>query len=455
MEAAFGDGRDVRLGLVAMSGVRVRDAELMRLGLSLPGFVERSRVIASLPSLALLTLAGLTPDPVEVSYLEVPDLASVDGLPGGFDAVAIASYTARIKDAYALAARYRAAGTKVVLGGLHVTALPEEARRHADSIVLGEAETVWPRVVADLRCGRLRPVYDARGETFDLARAPMPRFDLLDIGRYNRLTVQTQRGCPFACEFCASSIRLAPRFKVKPVERVIAEIRRIKDIWPVPFIEFADDNTFANRSHGKRLLRALAKEKVRWFTETDVSVADDDELLDLMQDAGCAQVLIGLEAPGEPALRGLEMKSDWKARRAGTYAESIRRIQDRGISVNGCFILGLDGQDAGSFAEVARFVRDSGLFDVQVTLQTPFPGTPLYRRLQAEGRLLRRDAWERCTLFDVTFQPLRMSVGELEAGFRSLVSDLYTAEASQSRRRRFLAARRPAPGAARTQAGLE
>ena len=427
----------MRIALVAMSGVRAENEELMRLGLTLPGFVTRSKVIASLPSLALLTLAGLTPDDVDLCYVEVPDLAVVDGLPVEADAVAIASYTARIKDAYALADRYRVAGSKVILGGLHVTARPDEARAHADAVVLGEAEDAWPRVVADVKRGALQPVYDMRGTSFDLAQAPMPRFDLRDVGRYNRLTVQTQRGCPFSCEFCASSIRLSPRFKTKPIDKVMAEIRRIKDIWPSPFIELADDNTFASRAHGKRLARAIAAEKVRWFTETDISVADDDELLSILRDSGCTQLLIGLEAPDRGALEGLETAANWKAERADRYLEAIRRIQQKGITVNGCFILGLDGQDAASFGRVAEFVRTSGLYEVQVTLATPFPGTPLYDRLRQEGRLLVPDAWERCTLFDVTFEPRSMCAAELESRFRDLIAALYSDGATAARRSAF------------------
>lgn len=431
-----------------MSGVRVHNAALMRLGLTLPGFVERSRVIASLPSLSLLTLAGLTPPDIEVTYLEVPDLAALADLPGAFDAVAIASYTAQIKDAYRLADRYRTAGSKVILGGLHVTALPDEAAAHADSLVLGEAEFVWPRVMADLAVAALAPRYDARGQSFDLALAPMPRFELLDPARYNRITVQTQRGCPFSCAFCASSIRLSPRFKVKPVERVMAEIRRIKAIWPSPFIELADDNTFANPAHGRRLMRALAREDVRWFTETDISVADDPDLLGLIRDAGCAQLLIGLEAPSARALDGVEQNANWKAKRADDYLAAIRRIQDAGITVNGCFVLGLDGEDKTSFRAVADFVAASGLYEVQVTLQTPFPGTPLYHRLLAEGRLPVADPWERCTLFDLTFVPRGMTASALETGFHGLIGELYAPDAVRARRsafrRRYRAVRKEA-----------
>lgn len=409
-----------------MSGVRVHNETLMNLGLTLPGFVERSKVIASLPSLALLTLAGQIPDDIETVYLEVPDLSQIEGLPEEFDAVAISSYTAQIKDAYKLADRYRKSGTTVILGGLHVTACPIEAKKHADSIVIGEAEGIWPRVMSDLKSGSLDPVYDMRASNFDLKQAPMPRFELLEIEKYNRLTVQTQRGCPFACDFCASSILLSSKFKYKPISKVIAEIRQIKQLWSKPFIELADDNSFANKAHAKRLVTAIAKEKIRWFTETDISVADDLDLLSMLRDAGCAQLLIGLEAPNKNTLNGVETKVNWKAKRAESYLEAIDRIQSKGITVNGCFILGLDGQTEDSFDDVKEFVRTSGLYDVQVTIQTPFPGTPLYDRLKSEGRLIINDPWEKCTLFDATFLPSNISISEFEQNFHNLIEELYS-----------------------------
>ncbi|MGA9584784.1 MAG: radical SAM protein [Terracidiphilus sp.] len=429
----------MKLGLIAMSGVRAHNSELTALGLTLPGFVERNRVIASLPSLGLLTLAGLTPSDIEMKYLEVPDIRELNGVPQEFDVVAISSFSAQIREAYELADRYRGLGTLVILGGLHVTALPQEALRHADAVVIGEGEPVWSGIISDLRSSRpgLKQIYDARSFPYSFANSPMPRFDLLDIERYNRLTVQTHRGCPFRCEFCAASIRISPVYKTKPIDRVIAEIQNIKSLWKRPFIEFADDNTFVDKARSKQLLRAVAKEGVRWFTETDLSVADDEELLDMLRDAGCAEVLIGFESTSFSAVDGIEQRANWKAKRVDSYLDAIRKIQDRGVRVNGCFILGLDGTGPESFDAIWEFARQSDLYDVQITVQTAFPGTPLYTRLKNEGRILRDEAWELCTLFDVNFQPARMSVSDLEAGLRNLVSRMYSDEFTGTRRAAF------------------
>ncbi len=427
-----------RIGFIAMSGVRAQNPELLAAGLTLPGFIERSKVIASLPSLSLLTLAGLTPDRFEIEYREIADLRAAGELPDDYDLVAITSLSAQIFDAYAVADRYRALGIPVIMGGLHVTSVPDEALEHASAIVIGEGEPLWPVVLADFERGALEKIYRSEpAGLFDLKDAPMPRFDLLDPGKYNRITVQTSRGCPHKCEFCASSILLTPRYKLKPVEKVIAEIHAIKRIWPRPFIEFADDNSFVHREHYKTLLRALVRENLRWFTEADIRVAEDGDLLALMRDAGCQQVLIGLESPRQASLDGIETATNWKHRRHDQYLAAIERIQDHGITVNGCFILGLDGDGPGVFEEVLRFVRESGLYEVQTTFFTAFPGTPLYRRLKAEGRILRDRAWDLCTLFDINFQPAKMSVAELQSGFMGLVKQLYSASETAARRSNF------------------
>jgi radical SAM superfamily enzyme YgiQ (UPF0313 family) len=435
-----------RIGLIAMSGVRAHNAELTQLGLTLPGFVERNKVIASLPSLGLLTLAGLTPERFEVEYHEIAEFRHGNPLPDHFDLVALSTFTAQLKEAYEVADAYVAKGIPVVMGGITVSSLADEAKTHCTSVAVGEGEPLWPEVLRDFENGRLQPFYRQSPDgQFDLRVAPMPRFDLLDPAKYNRLTIQTSRGCPHRCEFCASSILLTPRYKVKPVAKVVAEIQAIKRIWPRPFIEFADDNSFVHREHFKGLLRELAREDLRWFTEADVQIAEDDELLGLMRDSGCQQVLIGLETPRANSLNGLELKSNWKLRRLDSYKAAIAKIQSYGITVNGCFILGLDGDTPEAFEDVFQFVKDSGLYEVQITFLTAFPGTPLYQRLQREGRILRERAWELCTLFDINFRPRSMTVAELQGGFLELAKRLYSTEETAARRSRFKAMLKRSP----------
>lgn len=427
----------MKLGLIAISGLRVCDSGLLEKGLSFPSLAGRAKQIEALPSLGLLTLAALTPSVIDIEYLEVRDV--VDGeLPTHFDAVALSTLTATSKEAYKLAARFRAIGVTVILGGLHATLCPEEAIKHVDCLAIGEGEPIWPEMMADLQANRLQKVYDARRRpAFDFHHAPRPRFDLLSPDRYQRFTVQTQRGCPLACEFCAASMRLSPKFRTKPVDKVIDEIRVLKDLYSKPFIEFADDNTFADKKHGKALMRSLVGEGVRWFTETDISVAQDDDLLMMMRDAGCAQILIGFESPSFSTLNGVEQKSNWKARRSEQYLKAIQKIQGYGITVNGCFIMGMDGDGPESFDNVYRFVQDSGLYDVQLTYLTPFPGTPLYQRLSEEGRILVEGASERCTLFDINFQPSDMSLKQLKDGYEKLITRVYDEAFIAERYRNF------------------
>lgn len=422
-----------------MSGVRAHNEELTKIGLTLPGFIERNKVIASLPSLSLLTLAALTPNHYEISYLEIEDFQNENDLPDDFDLVAISSYSAQIDQAYAVSKHYQDMHIPVVMGGLHVTSLPKEAIKYCSTVVIGEGEPLWPKVLADFEKGKMEKFYVQKTPgNYDLKDAPVPRFDLLDPDNYNRLTVQTSRGCPWKCEFCASSILLSNRYKLKPVAKVIEEIHAIKNIWDRPFIEFADDNSFVNHSHSKELCRALIKEKIAWFTETDISVAQDMELLGLLRDSGCKQLLIGLESLSKVCLDGIELNANWKLKQRDLYLESIAKIQSFGITVNGCFVFGLDGDTSKSFEKVHSFIKESGLYEVQITYLTPFPGTPLYQRLKKEKRLVKDKAWELTTLFDPNIIPKNMTLKELNTGFIKLGLNIYSSKETNTRRKKFL-----------------
>jgi radical SAM superfamily enzyme YgiQ (UPF0313 family) len=234
---------------------------------------------------------------------------------------------------------------------------------------------------------------------------------------------------------------LRQSFRKRPVAHIIRDIREIQKLCERPFIEFADDNTFVDRQWGKQLCRELSPLNLSWFAETDISIADDDELLRLMFDAKCRQVLIGLESPVPEGLEGIELNSNFKARRWEGMVESVKRIQAHGIAVNGCFILGLDGHTTAIFEQVLEFAERIPLYDVQLTVMTPFPGTPLYDRLIAEDRIIQPKRWDLCTLFDVNFVPSHMTPDELRRGLYWLAERLFTEDALRQRRRPFHASK--------------
>jgi radical SAM superfamily enzyme YgiQ (UPF0313 family) len=428
----------MKIGLLAMSGLRAYDPQLLKLGLTLPGVIERGRVVASLPSLGLLYLAAYTPPGHELHYFEAESDQKVPPAAFDCDLVAISTFSAQIFEAYRVADQLRQAGVRVAMGGLHVSVCPDEARQHADHVIIGEGENVWAEVVRAVARGNGPRVWNAADfPPIKVGDLPVPRYDLLGDRPYNRFPVQTTRGCPWRCDFCASNVMLRQAYRKRPVAAVIRDIQAVRRLRKRSFIEFADDNTFVDKAWGKELCRQLVPLRMKWFTETDISVADDPELLQLMREARCRQVLIGLESPDHSALEGIELKANFKAKRAVDAIDAIRRIQDHGITVNGCFILGLDRHTPDIFDEVLEFALRVPLYEVQITVLTPFPGTPLYDRLLAEGRILEPGRWDLCTLFDVNYVPKNMTVEELRDGMYWLAEKLYSEDCMRQRRLPF------------------
>jgi len=427
--------------LISMSGVRVYNKRLVELGLTLPGFVERSKVIASLPSLGLLTLAAHTPNNWEIIYKELDNYSEteitelVNKQP---NIIAFSSLTARINETYSLAKSFRKHGIKVVIGGLHVSALPNEAMKYADSVIQGEGEIIWGKLLSDYENKELKSLYSSLSNpeyTYHFNSPKIPKYELLDISKYNRLTIQTTRGCPLHCSFCAAS-RTISSYKKKPIAQIGRELDKIHKVWKRPFIELADDNTFIDKVWSKELLKLFGKYKMKWFTETDISVAYDDELLELLAQSNCAQVLIGFETSNAKGLNGID-RNNWKYKQFDNYMNAIDKIQSYGISVNGCFILGFDTDTKETFKETELFIRESNLSEVQITLLTPFPGTDLYAQLKQENRLLSENYWDKCTLFDVNFKPKNFTVEELENNFQELMTNIYSNECVKVRKKKF------------------
>ena len=417
------------VALVAFGGFRIREERMLELGMRLPGLRRRGKALAELPSLGLLTLAGMLPDHWSCSYHVTArwDDELVERIVAERpDLVAISALTASVNEAYAFGSRLRIEGLHVALGGLHATVCADEARRFCDTVVIGAGEQSWHELLRDIGQGSPKPLYRSRPAKY-VDEWPIPRFDLLGPGRPARFTLQTQRGCPLACDFCGAS-RLLGTFREKPVANIAAELRAISALAPRPLIELADDNTFVGTRDASELCDVLDHAGARWFTESDWRIGERPELLARLAESGCVYVLVGIESL---VFRYPGMGS--KQAELERMMDAVHAIQDAGIVVNGCFIVGADGETRESIDRMARFILDGPLAEVQITLQTPFPGTPLRRRLSQQNRLLGDRDWSHHTLFDVTFRPDRLGVAELEQAFRELMARIYSEEATRRR----------------------
>jgi radical SAM superfamily enzyme YgiQ (UPF0313 family) len=403
----------MRIAYIAMSG---RRADL--------------HLHASMPNLALLTLAGMTPAGHTVRYFELEAADEFATHVADFDLVAISTLRQGMSEALKLADRCRESGLPVVMGGLQASANPDEARAHGATVVVGEGESVWPEIIEDARRGALKPVYDGHCRDFDLANAPLPAYELVDHSRYGKVPVQTSRGCPWRCTFCPNATLMSGKFKQKPRAKVLAEIDRIRELWPRPFIVFVDDNAFVNRHYWRALLPQLKTRGIKWSAETDISVHEDEELLGMMRDAGCVEVAIGIESPVPLGLDGVELRHNFKHERQHQARRAIERIQAAGIRVKACFLAGLDGHGPWIFGAVRDFVREARPYDVQVQAPAAICGTPFYERLKRAGRLL-----EPCGESDITYRPQGMSVGQLQEGLQALIADLHNS--ARERRMHF------------------
>ena len=333
--------------------------------------------------LPIAALAGLTPPDVELAFYD--DRMEAIDFDAPADAVAIPVETYTAARAYQIASEYRRRGVPVVMGGFHATLVPEEVSRYAESVVTGEAEGVWARVVDDLRHGTLQRRY--HGEQRPLCESRVDR-RLFAGKRYLPIgLVETGRGCRFPCEFCAIQSFFARTYRARPVEDVIAELRQLKSEKQVFF--FVDDN-FAGEIQARRpLLHELAKLGVRWITQMSINAAHDEQFLAELREAGCRGVLIGFESLDEANLR--IMRKRFNSMRGG-FRQALANLRRHRIFVYGTFIFGYEHDRPESFEEAVEFATEEAMYIAAFNHLTPFPGTPLYRRLEAERRL-RFEAW--------------------------------------------------------------
>ena len=357
--------------------------------------------------LTLTTLAALVPNDISVD-LQLFDEGIGDVPPDlDVDLVGLTVITGTAMRAYELADHFRQRGITVVLGGPHVTLIPDDAQPHADAIVVGYAEDTWPQLLRDFAAARLRSRYE-QPPGLDLANRPFARRDLLPGKRYLTNNVfEATRGCIHNCDFCVVPTAWGRKPYQKPARDVVADIRQ----HGARKLIFVDLNLIADRAYAIELFRALIPLKVQWYGLATVLLADDPELLELAASSGCRGLLMGLESISPQNLRNSHKGFNAPER----FARVVEVLHEHGIALQGCFVFGLDHDGPDAFLKTAEFAVQARIDLPRFAIVTPFPNTALYKRLEAEGRILTKN-WELYDGQHVVFQPAKLSTEELQLG---------------------------------------
>jgi radical SAM superfamily enzyme YgiQ (UPF0313 family) len=389
----------------------------MKIELIVPAVEENARV----PNLALPILSALTPPDVNISFTD--DLLTPIDLERDLkevDLVGITVLTKTALRAYDIADAYRKMGVPVVLGGIHPSALPEEAKEHADAVVIGEAEQLWGRLIEDARNKDLQAFYQQESFT-DPGNIPKPRREVLPARGYFPIdVVQATRGCPFRCEFCSVRKFFGDTYRVRPVSDVLEEVRSLRH----RMIMFNDDNIIGNPSYSKELLSALIPFKKKWIGQASLSGLKQAENIALLARSGCTGLLIGFESLSKSNLTQSQKYQNDPAE----YREIIDTLHRFGITIWGSFIFGFDDDDPSIFEETVAFAIRTKLFSVVFALLTPYPGTSFYERVKKEGRLVQDRWWllERPEESAPYFIPKKMSGEVLREYWKKSWKEFYS-----------------------------
>jgi radical SAM superfamily enzyme YgiQ (UPF0313 family) len=354
------------------------------------------------------TIAGLTPSDVDIRFYDDRMEQIPFDEPTDLVALSVETYTAR--RAYQIASEYRARGIPVVMGGFHASLCPDEVSQYAEAVVIGEAEDIWPRLVDDFRHGCMEPVY--RAERRPSLRGLRPDRGIFRGKRYLPIgLVEAGRGCHFRCEFCAVQTMFANTQTRRPLDEVIAEVASIRDSKKLFF--FVDDNITSNMAEAKAFFRELASLGIRWVSQSSINAAHDEEFLDLLAHSGCQGVLIGFESLNPVALAA--MNKSFNTMRGG-YEAALANLRKHRLRLYATFIFGYDADTAESFEHATEFAKAHKFYIAAFNHLTPFPGTPLYSRLEAQHRLLFERWWldDRYRYNMVPFKPSSMDPEALQ-----------------------------------------
>lgn len=371
-----------------------------------------------LPGLTLPMLAAATPADVRLRLVS----ETVDDIPfdDDWDLVGLTGMGSGIVRAWQIADEFRRRGKKVVIGGIAASlARVEWSLEHADAVVVGEADDLWPRVVADAAAGRLQEVYRMeRPPAID--RLPVPRYDLMNPRKHGLWRpVQATRGCPFTCTFCSITAFHSARYKKRPVDQVIRDVRAARRNG-TRYIAFIDDNIAVDFDYCAELWEALIPEGIIWMSQSSLHIADRPEMLQLAHRSGCRLLSFGVESTEADSLAGIDKGFN----RPDQYGQAVRTIRRHGIDVSTEMIIGLDGDDQSVFERTFDFLMDNAISVPRIHILTPVPGTPLYDALDQDGRLLTTD-FSRFTGGYVTYRPKQLVADELQAGYWKLYRELF------------------------------
>lgn len=374
-----------------------------------------SHGIASFPRLSLSTLAARTPREHKVSITDCRNMTIDYNKP--IDIAAITALTQEVQQAYEIADRYREKGVTVVMGGVHASAMPDEALLHADVVIVGEADKSWPKFLQDYREGNHKRVYDEK-ERFPLEDMPDPRRDLYDSTKFsNFYTLQATRGCPFNCHYCSVTTFFGKSFRCRPVDEVIREIVEMK----AKRIFFVDDNFVGNRKYAKELMRALIPLDLTWSGQISLNIADDHELLELFKKSGGDFAFIGIESISKEGLA--DANKSWNDNHG--YTTKLAKVRKAGINILGSFVFGFDSDTKAIFRHTMEFVNDHKIDACYYNILTPFPGTIMYKKMEDEGRIVER-SWPKYHTGEVVIQPANMSRQELQDGYYWIYKETYS-----------------------------
>ncbi|MFC1812162.1 B12-binding domain-containing radical SAM protein [Thermodesulfobacteriota bacterium] len=383
-------------------------------------FLKSRRYVSYL--LAIPTLVALTPQHHEIRIFD----ENIEDIDYTWEAeiVGISVRTMFAQRAYEIAEAYKSKGTITVLGGIHPSMCSEEALQHCDSVVIGEAESVWGTLLQDAENGCLKRLYKTE-QSADLQVAPMPIRASLSKERYFFEVVQTTKGCPFRCEFCSVYAFDGRKIRSKTIPQVLEELRDIKNSG-VKYktkhsIFFVDDNIIADKAFALKLFRAIKSYDINWMCQASINISKENELLKLMKDSGCGAIFIGFESLSKENLDGMHKGINQRY----NYFEAIQKIQSHGILVHSSFIVGNDLDTHKTFDDLIDFIQESNLLMPLINILTPFPGTELFARLEKNRRILHKN-WTKYDTKHVVFHPLKMSPKELLVNYKRIIQTVYS-----------------------------